>query len=453
MNPSTFHGASFPVENEGAPAETGSPEEALRRGSAIPASRDGNGLPTWAPRRLATFLPGGALVCAVEGPRELEPTSQIAQERAEPGHPSRTFLLAVGAMALVAFGLAAELALYPQPIQVTPAEEAAQRAPGGLLDTFGLSWARLVSAASFAVTVSAVAVVGRRLFHSDGVALLAAALVLLDPGFLTLGRLALPDAIAVAGLLGALAFFLSTPPWAHWAGSLMLGLAAAADPTSLVWGVPMVVLLLIRGHIYAAPRHLGLAALQTLALPTLAAGLHLLATDGAIRGVVCQLDRGAAFTLAATTHYGLGIHGLHNPVTWFGGLGATLLLAAASLSTVARQFRLARLPGRVQMRLAFPLQPIQARILWILAFAVLIPFPNALMPILALALAAGIGHLAEDAPGFGLAVALVVLLFAGLVLWRAWGLVAGTASPAEAQDILATLVPWTRVEDCVALPG
>ena len=351
----------------------------------------------------------------------------------------------MGALSLLAFGLAAYLGLHPA-LQATPGELAAQPAPAGLVDSFGVTWARLVSAAAFGISVGAATVVCRRLFHSDVTAYLAGALVLLDPGFLTLGRLALPDAIAVAGILAALAFFLSDAPWAHWAGSVALGVAVAADPRTLIWGVPLALLALLRGHIYAAPRHLGLAGLQGLALPALAAGLHLLAMEGQLRGVICQPGSDSALGLATSIDYG-GIIAIHNPVTWFGGLGAILFLAAESLSTVARQFRLARLPGRLQMRLGVPLQPMQARILWLLLLVLLIPFPGALLPLLAIALAAGIGNLADDAPGFGLAVALVVLLFAVLALARAWPLVAGTASPDTVQDLLG-MVPWTRTVAC-----
>jgi hypothetical protein len=379
-----------------------------------------------------------------ESARDLQPTSQIAQERVEPGRPTRVFLVATAALALLAFGLAAELGL--RPLSPLPAEELAKSAPGGLLDTFGLSWARLVSAAALAVAVGALCVAARRLLHSELAALLAGAVAALDPGFLVLGRLALPDAIAVAGLLTALAFFLSNQEWAPWGGTIALGFAAAADPVSLVWGAPLALLILIRGHIYAAPRHLGLAALQTLALPALAAGLHLLATDGELRGLPCNLGAGANLGLAATVDYG-GVYGLHNPVTWFGGVGAILFLAAAALSAVARQFRLARLPGRIQLRLAFPLSPIQARMLWILLFAVMAPFPSALLPVLAIALAAGVYNLAEDAPGFGASVGLVVLLFAILTLVRGWGLLSGTAEPTTAQDLLGA-VPWTSTVRC-----
>jgi hypothetical protein len=378
---------------------------------------------------------------------DLPPASQIAQERVDPSAGGIRFAIGVTVLGLAAFGVAAFLGLYPRPQSPLSAELAAALAPAGLLNTFGLTWARLVSAASFGIVVGATAVAARRLLHSEALGFLAGALVLLDPGTLALGRLALPNALAMAGLVSALALFLSPAGWAHWAGSVALGLAVAVDPTSLIWGVPLAFLILIRGHIYAAPQHLGLAAQQALALPALGAGLHLLATDGAIRGVVCQPGSGH-LALLTTMDFG-GVFGLHNPFTWFGGVAAILYLGADSLATVARQFRLARLPGRLQMRLGTPLQPTQARILWILFLAVLVPFPALLMPVLAIALAAGIGTLAEDAPGFGAAVALAILLFAVLALGRAWDLVAGTASPAETAELLG-LVPWTSAVNCTA---
>jgi len=368
-------------------------------------------------------------------------TSQIAQERAGPGPPGTTFVAAVAVLAAAGFGLAAWLGT--QPYQPVAGELAASAAPAGLLDSFGLSPSRLVSAAAVGGLLAAAAVAGRRLLHSEPVALLAGGLVLLDPGILALGRLAMPDALVLAGLAGALALFLSDAPWAHWAAAGSLGLAAAADPRSLVWGLPLGGLALLRGHIYAAPRHLGLASLQALGLPILAAGLHLLATNGQVVGIGCQPSFGDAVALAASPDYG-GVVALHNPVTWFGGLGALVLLAAGSLSTVARQFRLARLPGRIQMRLGAPLEPIQARMLWLLLLALLAPFPSLLLVLAALALAAGIGRLAEDAPGFGVAVGFVILVFAVLALWRAWAAVSGTGPLGDSLD----LVPWTHAVAC-----
>jgi len=368
-------------------------------------------------------------------------TSQIAHERVEPGPPALPFVAAVAALAAGGFGLAAWLGTWP--LHALPGELAAAPAPAGLLDSFGLSPARLVSAAAFGATLAAVAVAARRLLHSEAVALLAAALVLLDPGILALARLATPDALVLAGLSCALALFLSDAAWAPWAGAGALGVAVAADPRTLVWGVPLGFLALLRGHIYAAPRHLGVAGLQAIGLPTLAAGLHVLATGGQVVGVVCQPAFGDALALARTPDYG-GVVALQNPVTWFGGLGALVLLAAASLATVARQFRLARLPGRIQMRLGAPLEPIQARALWLLALALFAPFPSVLLLVAALALAAGIGRLAEDAPGFGVAVGFVIVVFAVLVLWRAWGAVTGQGGADAALD----LVPWTHAVPC-----
>jgi hypothetical protein len=69
------------------------------------------------------------------------------------------------------------------------------------------------------------------------------------------------------------------------------------------------------------------------------------------------------------------------------------------------------------------------------------------MLVAALALAAGVVWLSEDAPGFGLAVALVVVGFGFLGLIRAWPLVTGTATPDQLLD-LTSLLPWTRTVAC-----
>src|SRR5205085_1001793 len=151
--------------------------------------------------------------------------------------------------------------------------------------------------------------------------------------------------------------FLSTSSRLHWAGAAALWLAALADPRSLLWSPALALLLLVRGHIYAAPRHLGLALGQALGIPATAAPSHLPLTAGA--------------------------------------------------------------------------PP---------------PAPLAWLPLFALALGAGIGALAEDAPGFGLAVGGVLLLFAALGLVRAWALVHG--GPALLPGAQAGLVPWGHVAGC-----
>lgn len=372
--------------------------------------------------------------------READPTSQIAQERVHPGRPGPLFLAAAGLAAAGVFGLALWLGAAPGGPTV------AERTSPSLVSLLGLPGGRALSALCAAATVAAVAAAGRRLLHSDAWGILAALLVALDPALLAMGRLALPETVAVAGLTMALAAFLSRSPSLHWVGSAALSLATLADPRALMWSLPLALLLLVRGHIYAAPRHLALALGQSLGIPAAAAGLHLLVSAGTLPESCLFLSRAVALRLTIVADLGGGIAAAHNPATWFGGLGAFLFLGGAAVGLVGRQFRIARLPGRVQLRLAEPLPPLLARGLWLLLLALLAPSPLLWLPLLALALGAGIAALAEDAPGFGVAVAGVLLLFAALGLVRAWGLVQGGAELAPGS--MAGLVPWGRVAAC-----
>lgn len=370
--------------------------------------------------------------------REVDPTSQIAQERVHPGPPGLPFLAAVGALAATVFGLALALGLRPGTLT------AGEAAGPGLVSLLGLAGGRAFAAFCSAVAAAALAVAGRRLLHSGFVGVLVGSLWALDPAFLAVSRLALPETVAVAGMVVALAAFLSPKPWAHWVGSAALSVAALADPRTLLWGIPLTLLILVRGHIYAAPRHLALAAGQALGMPAIGAVLHLLVTAGQLPAPCLDGSWRDALVLSQATDLGGGIAAAHNPATWFGGMGALLFLAGSGVAAMVRQFRLARLPGRIQMRISESIHPTAARALWLLALAVAVPFPAAWMPLFALALGAGIETLSEDAPGFGLAVAGVLVLFAVLGLGRAWGLVAGGADLSGPVG----LVPWGNVVGC-----
>lgn len=405
-----------------------------------PLVSDGAGAVPAEERNLEGEAPPGRP--ALDFRREVDPTSQIAQERVQPGAPGVLFVALAGAIA--AGVLAVSLWLGQTPGGPTVAE----RAGPSLVSLLGLTGGRAFSALCAAATVAAVAVAGRRLLHSDGWGLLAALLVALDPSFLAIARLALPDTVALAGLAIALATFLSGSARLHWAGSAALWLAALADPRALLWSLPLALLLLVRGHIYAAPRHLGLAMGQALGIPATAAALHLLVSAGTLPDSCLALSRAAALGLAAVPDLGGGIAAAHNPATWFGGLGALAFLGTAGLGLLARQFRIARLPGRVQLRIGEALPPLLARGLWLLLLALLAPSPLLWVPLFALALGAGVEALAEDAPGFGVAVAGVLALFAVLGLVRAWGLVAG-GTPLQAGS-MAGLVPWGQVVRCIA---
>jgi hypothetical protein len=376
-------------------------------------------------------------------PRRADPTNLIAQERLQPGRPSPAFLVAVAVVALGFLGLAIGLGVAPR--EPTAAEQAAAASPAGLLDTFGLEGARLASAAFGAAAVAATAFLARHLLHSDAAGVFAGLMLAADPSLLVASRLGLPHPIALAGLATAVACTLTLGTLGPWLGSGALLVAAAADPRSLLWGIPLGLMAMLRGHIYAAPRHLVTALLQGLAIPAVGAGLHLLATGGRLAEPACLgLPAFPALGLAIAPDMGSGIVAVRNPATWFGGLGAVALLGGAALVGMARQFRVARLPGRLQLRIAAPLPAMHARALWLLALAVLAPFPDAWLIVAAVGLAAGVLALSEDAPGFGVAVAAVLAVFAIVALARVWPFLTGAAP----LDGVLGFLPWTRAVAC-----
>ncbi|MES2154263.1 MAG: phospholipid carrier-dependent glycosyltransferase [bacterium] len=375
--------------------------------------------------------------------REPQPTSLIAQERVEPGPPGPTFVGLAMAMALGACGVAAYLGLRPG--GPFPVEEATAGNPGSMYFPLGLHAARGVSAFAGGFAVAACAFAARRLWHSDAVGLLAAAILALDPGFIATARVATPEMLGIAALVGALAFLLAAAPWSHWAGAGLLALAALVDPRTVLWGLPLAAMTVLRGHIYAAPRHLGKAALQTGAAPLAGALLNLLSGAPGLALPPCQVPIGSRLLLLEAPDFG-GVAAVHDPVTWFAGMGALLLLAGAALWMVLNQVRMARLPGRLQLRLSTGLPAPHGRILWLLVLALAAPFGTVWVVLFAIALAAGIGLLAEDAPGFGATVALVVLLFGVLALVRAWPMLHSMGDVGEAAS---GLVPWGSLTPCI----
>jgi hypothetical protein len=300
----------------------------------------------------------------------------------------------------------------------------------------------MLSAAAAALAVAGVAAAGRTLGHSALAGLLAAALLALDPAFLLAGRLALPLALEMAFLAWAVAWAASPVPLLHWAAGLSLAGAALLDPWAALLALPLTVLLLLRGHIYAAPQHLGLAAAQVVVLPGLAALLRALADAGPVASCLemAPVDRLLLLKLAQPSP---GLLFAPNPVVWLGGAGALLALGLGAAGFGLARFRVARAPGRVQVRVVAPLPVALARGAWLLLLAVAAP-PAAWPLLFAVALALGVRDLGEDAPGFGLVLALLLLGFAGLVLGRSWGAVAGTGGFEEA----LRLVPWAQAQPC-----
>lgn len=358
----------------------------------------------------------------------MDPTNPITAERVGPGAVPAWYIIAAATLGLAALVWALLL------LQGTPSPE--PRHDGYWVSLLDPALVRLASAAAFAVTISCLVLAGRRMWHSPAVGLLAGLLVLLDPWALTLSHDAGGAMLVFALLCAALLAYLALRPgWHHLAGTLVAG-AAVLDPRIWPVGIPLALMGLLRGHVYAAPRHLLAAAWQGLALPALGALVGYLLGGPA----ACASWTGQALLSQAGLHHGVVL--LPNPVTWFGGLAALLFLAGAAALVVVRQMRIARLPGRIQIRLFDALDVQHARALWLLVILVAAP-PHLWVLFLPLGVAAGVATLGQDAPGFGAAVALILLSFAGLVVARGWGAITGS-DPAALLD----LVPWASTTRC-----
>lgn len=319
--------------------------------------------------------------------------------------------------------------------------------------TFGLAsesleFGRIVSAVSTGILVTAVAVAGRNLSRNALAGLFAAALVALDPSILTFGRLALPLAPTLALLAVALTGFTSHRAWMAWLGGGALLLASLLDPRAALWGPGLVLVTLLRGHIYASPQHLGIALVQAGLFPVVGALAHLL-LEGSWAAVPACLAPGAwsQLILHAAPQPGASLLAQPGSVTWLVGFGAVLFLGLGGILFAASKFRLARANGRIQARLVSPFPTAFGRGLWLLLLAASTLLPQAWLLLFALALALGLQDLAEDAPGFGFALAGALLLFAILILVRSWEAIAGTGGAEGVQDALG-LVPWAEAAVC-----
>jgi len=247
--------------------------------------------------------------------------SPIAQERVGPGRP--TFAFALGAVLLAAAVASVAMALG-QGEPITPAEEQAAGSAAGVA-VLGIGAGRAFSAIAAGLAVAGVAMAGRRLTHSGLAGLLAAALVAADPQFLLQARLALPATLAIAGLAWALAFATSPIPLLHWMAGLALAVATFVDPWAALWTLPLAAILLLRGHIYAAPQHLALGLAQVGLLPAGAVALRWL-VDGQLSLVPgCLTAMGfERLSLAVLAQPGPALLLVPNPVVWLGGAAALL---------------------------------------------------------------------------------------------------------------------------------
>lgn len=366
--------------------------------------------------------------------------SHIAQERVAPARPAAVFILV---LVTLACAVTVTALLLGQGAAAVPAERQAD-GPTGLAG-LGLGTGRALAAVAAGLAVVAVGLAGRRMSHSSAAGLLAAALVAADPAFLVQARLAVPNSVVIAALAWALAFVASPIPLLHWLAGLCLAVGVFFQPWAILWVFPLMAFLLLRGHIYAAPQHLGLAFVQVAVLPLVAFGLHALLAGGLGAAPAClTLAPWSMLALLEVVQPGPGLLLLPDPIVWLGGAGALSFLGVGGLAFVMASFRVARAPGRLQVRVVSPMPPVLARGIWLLLLALLAP-PVVWLPLFAIALAMGIRELGDDAPGFGVALAVVLLAFAALVLARAWGAVVGLdGGVAEAME----LVPWATATSC-----
>ncbi len=367
--------------------------------------------------------------------------SWIAKERMEPGVPSNRWILSLVILSGAAFLVLAFMALSP--IARIAAEDL-YRAGDGPIQALDASIAphisRTLRAAAAAALILGTGFAARRLLHDEGASVIAAGLLILDPAFLVHGRLSTPIAFATAGAMVALALFLSPRRTGHWLAAGMLAIACFFDPRYLLWGFIIGILVLVRGHIYAAPRHAAAAAAQTLGIPLIGAAWGMLAADSL--GPTCYTG-GRFESIFLLQHVDLGnnIMWHPNPALWFAGLGALAWLGGGALWRVLSEFRLQRLPGRVQVRLTGPLRRGQARALWLLVLVAFAPSPSLWAPLLAMAVAASVQELGRGSKRFGLLVAIAVLALTLVFTVRLWPMLVG-ATPTTSP------IPWSETVRC-----
>lgn len=374
------------------------------------------------------------------------------EERERPGLPPWWFLLVVFALGLAV--AAATIVLGTLRDGSTHAEGLYRDGGGawGILHGLvGLESLRVLVGIAAGATVTATGFVARRFTHSAGLGVLAAVLVAFDPALLVDGQLAVPAALLRFAAVAAMALALGGHPAYHWLVALPIIVGAILEPWFLLWGVMVSTLLLLRGHIFAAPKHLRDAMFQGVGLPLLA-GIPLLIAVHQITvttDVVCGPSMARSLLLLDVPLYATGLAAIMNPVVVIGGLGLLAGLAVAAIVQVSSAFRLARLPGRVQIRLPERLGRIPSRALWLAAFALVMPVPQVAIVIGALAIALGVQGLLIDSPVFATVVAILTASFAAVVVVRLLPVIAGDASAAVLGDVVSWL-PWVDLEACVS---
>ncbi len=323
--------------------------------------------------------------------------------------------------------------------------------PFGLaFEVLQLDAMRVFAGVVAAGTVIGVAFAGRRLAHSAPAGLVAAGLMALDPSLLLEGQLAVTGGFVRFAAVASLALALGGHRAWHWLAPLPIAAGIALTPWFAIWGLAIAAMLWMRGHIYSAPKHLGIALLQGVGIAAPVGSIfHVIAIG--LRdpvGVTCGARWVDTMSLRSIPDYG-GPFSVPNPVTWYGGGILLLALAAAAILYAATTFRMTRAPGRIQLRLNAPIGRLRGRSLWLLAFAAAAPVPAVVLPLAALALGLAVHHLLKDSGAFGGAIAGAMLLFAVLYLVRFAVLLDPSADGADFESIL-DLVPWMRPAACGA---
>jgi hypothetical protein len=372
--------------------------------------------------------------------------SWIAQERVGPGLPPLAYWAWISAAAFAVvvggFVLADRLA---GPLAAEEQARASGTPFGALFSAMSVAAGRSVSAVVMGLGVFAAAEAARRLLHSPLAGALAAALLVLEPSTWVLAETALPAAWSFAGVAAGLAIALTAWPAAPWLAAVPLSVAASADPRTLWLGAAVALLLGMRGHIYSSARHAGVAFLGAVGIPAAVAVVAAALAAGRAGAGVCSLPWLRRSLLLDVQDLGGDVILAHNPVVWYGGAAAAVLLGAAAAARVASGFRMTRQPGRTMFRLPGRLARDHGRALWVLGLALAAVAPGAFVPVAAIALAAGVGRLGKDATGFAVPLHLAVAVFSAVYLVRLWPFVVGAGG-----DIAEALLPWVQAVPCAA---
>jgi hypothetical protein len=344
-----------------------------------------------------------------------QPTTWISLERLNPPVTFGVVFLYFVSALLIAGGLIT-LAVFED--GALPAEDAYDSGAGWVLQKIPLDYARAITAIAAGLAAGIWGFVARRIYHSETIGLATTWLIALDTGFLVQGHLvqSLPWEMLFAGS----AVLIATLPYprAHWAIPLPLALYGLENRASIFIGIAIFAILLTRGHIYATGKHVTTAFWQTIpALTGLFSTFHW-----------SLLDAGARTLGPGSIH-------LHNPALWYTGIIAAIAGISGALLFIASQFRMARHPGRVQIRLQTRLPRILGRTLW---NALLLPV---LLPALIMHLLGGIRILTEDSRGFRFALYGGIFAFAIVYLVRFWSFILGNGTP-EDMAALAEILPW-----------